>query len=190
VSFDIHLHTCRLGKRVRKTVNPFTNEPILVPIDRGLSASERKAVSNLLAQVNAIGPDPDGYYNLTFSDGGMADACIGSLEGKPPCIAFGIEVQVMTDELVSFLYKLAQSGNMSIMPIMQDAVPLLTSLATDQLVQERWPDALVIDSPAQLERLLRKGYKQWTRYRDQVVKEIPNKPAPPRRHNTRKRYDR
>jgi hypothetical protein len=189
MSFDIHFHTCRLGKRVRKMVNPFTNEPILVPIDRGLSASERKSVRNLLTEVNAIGPDPDGYYRLTFADGGWAYACIGSLEGKPPSIAFGLEVIVMTDELLVFLYKLAQSGNMSITPIMEASVTVLTSPATDQLVRERWPDALVLDSPVQLEKVLRKGYKQWARYRDQVVEEATQS-AQTRPHNTRKRHDR
>ena len=190
MSFDLHLHTCRLGKRVRKSINPFTNEPILVPIDRGLNASQRKAVRKLITEVKAIGPDPDGYYKLTFSDGGMANVCIGSLDAEPPWIAFHVEIQVMTDELIAFVYRLAQSGNMSILPIMQDAVPLLTSPATDQLVRDRWPDALVIDSPARLEQLLRKGYKQWTRYRDQVLEEVTKMSTPTRRHNTRKRHDR
>lgn len=171
MSFDIYFHTCRLGKRVRKMVNPFTKELMFAPIDRGLCASERKAVSKLLAEVNAIGPDPDGYYNLTFSDGGTASVGIDSLEEKHPCIAFVVEIQMMTDELVAFLYKLAQCGNMSIMPIMQDTVTVLTSSPKDQLVRERWPDAVVLDSSAQLKKLLRKGYKTWTRYRDQVAEE-------------------
>jgi hypothetical protein len=169
MTFNIHFHTCHLSKRVRKGINPFTKEPVLFPIDRGLNASERKAVRSLLAEVNAIGPNPDGYYKVTFADGGIANACIGSLDGKHPSIAFYVEVEVMTDELVAVLYKLAQSGNMAIIPDMQDAVPLLTSPAMDQLMRDRWPDALVIDSPAQLEKLLRKGYEEWVRYRDQVL---------------------
>jgi hypothetical protein len=73
---------------------------------------------------------------------------------------------------------------------MKDSVTVLTSPATDQLVRDRWPDALVLDSPVQLEKVLRKGYKKWTRYRDQVVEEAAKKSAPMHRHNTRKRHDR
>ncbi len=55
--FFLHLQSCNLGTHVRKVKNPFTGEALAVPIDLGLTSSERDAVRALLAEVGASPPD-------------------------------------------------------------------------------------------------------------------------------------
>jgi hypothetical protein len=167
--FDIHLHTCNLGTQTRKVKNPFTGEAIEVPIDPGLNQSERKAVIGLLAEVKAAGPDPDYYYRLTFSDGGLADIVTGTLDGNNPSVSFGIEIYVMTPQVVDFLFRLARAASMCVLPIMNNTVPILTSIAQDDKVCKRWPDAVVVNSADELAAFVARGYEEWTRYRDQIV---------------------
>jgi len=162
VAFTLHLHTCNLGKRVRKCRNPFTNEPIAFPIDRGLTVAERQAVLALLEEARAAEPDPDTYRRVELSDGSIVSVAVGTLaDAAPRVVAFGVECSALTAEVALFLYSLASRGNLSVGSSIDPQVVALPLPEQRELVSGRWPKARVTGSPSQLkdwlERNLRAG---------------------------------
>jgi hypothetical protein len=159
--FELHLHTCNLGTKTRKGVNPFTGEPLVIHIDLGLTAAEREAVQTLLVEVGASDPDPDYYRRVVLPKGSIVNAAIGPSVNdlKLPCIAFAVEYYSLTTEVASFIHALASKGNMSIGSASDPAVVALTLPEQKKRVVQRWPKASVVASPRQLEAWLRQNIR-------------------------------
>ena len=160
MSYSLHLHTCNLGTAVKKGKNPFTGDVVEFPNDDGLNRSEREAVQLLLQEVQASEPDPDGYMKVMFSDNGVANIGDGNLDDRSPCIAFAMEINMVTPQLVSFIYNLTRAGNMSIGSSIDPSVVALTSPTQDKKLLKRWPAAQVIESPLQLKKWLEENIKE------------------------------
>jgi len=75
----------------------------------------------------------------------------------------------LTSELASLLYDLADTGNLVMLPAMEESRPLVTSDETAARVASRWPDALVVSSPEELEAFLGQGLAGWEACRDRVM---------------------
>ena len=72
-----------------------------------------------------------------------------------------------------FVLEIAKAGDMTILPAMEDFVPILTSpdqrreLPSD--LDQECPEPVVCESPAELESLLLGGHTGWQKYRDEVL---------------------
>jgi hypothetical protein len=156
----LHLHTCNLGTKVRKGANPFTGEPLEFPIDDGLTAAEREAVRRLLAEVRAGDPDPESYCRVVLPEGSVVNVGIGSLNNPDlPCIAFALECSSVNLEVASFIHALASKGNMSIGSAVDPKVVALPLREQRERVVRRWPNALVVTLPGQLEAWLHQNIR-------------------------------
>lgn len=169
MSFDIHYHTCNLGTRTEQRKNPFTRAVQTVAIDNGLSATERANVLKLLQESGAVGPDEFGSYVLDLSDGGSAEVFAKELEGEGSFDGCMVAIRSLTPKLISLLWELCHAGNMVAMPVMENAVSVVSDEQQRRQIQARWPDAVVVPSPEDFGRLLRGGFDAWRSYRDQVT---------------------
>ena len=151
MGFGLHLNTCNLGTEVRRMKNPFTEEPVDIPIDLGLTEAEREGVQSLLREVNAGEPDPDTYSRITLKDGSIVDIAIGSLnDTKARCGAFAVECKRLTIEVSAFLFRLAHAGNLSIGPTV--GTPVIAVVSSEQVarVAHRWPHVDLVETPQSL----------------------------------------
>ena len=153
--FELHLHTCNLGSAVRLTANPFTGEPIEVPLDVGLTAEQQSAVRALLVEAGAEEPDPDGYRRVRLPDGAIISVLGPPDEEWASCVALAVECRALTQGVADFVHKLAQRGEMAVMVVPQ--VVALPSLAPLGRVARRWPSAVVVESPGELFGWLREN---------------------------------
>lgn len=145
MSKHIAFHTCNLGDAVRKGTNPFTGEPVEFPIDDGLSDSERMAVKQLLSEFHAIGPDPDGYYQIVFSNDTSINVGAGALDGATPCIGIAMEIEgPASQDVVRFARRLALEGNMAVSSAIDPDIVALVARSDDPRICERWPDAPIL----------------------------------------------
>lgn len=141
----IAFHTCNLGNAVRKGTNPFTGELVEFPIDDGLSDSERMAVQRLLSKFHAIGPDPDGYYRIIFSDETSINVGAGALDGTSPCIGIALEIEgPANSDVVRFARRLALEGNMAVGSAIDPDIVALVARSEDPRIRERWPEAPIL----------------------------------------------
>jgi hypothetical protein len=171
MSFDIHYYTCNLGTRREAQKNPLTGEVQSVPVDDGLSDSERAAVIGLLRSGGAAEPDEFGCYALELPDGGSAEVYAGDLRGPDRCDGLMVALWSLAPGLVSFLWELCRAGNMVAMPVMEDEVAAVAGEAQRERVRARWPGVVVVRSPEEFGRLLGGGFAAWRAYRDRVVGE-------------------
>ncbi|MEZ6140914.1 MAG: hypothetical protein R3B84_10115 [Zavarzinella sp.] len=171
MSFDIHFQTCNLGTRTTKRKNPFTGKMQSVPMDDGLTDSERVAVRKLLKSAGAATPDEFGCYAVEFKDGGSAEVFASELTGTEQCDGLMVSLQGLTPEVVKFLWELCHVGGMAATPVMEDAVVVVASPEQFQRVKSRWPSAVVVGSPEELGRLLSGGFAGWESHRDQCTGE-------------------
>ena len=169
MSFDIHYRTCNLGTRTVERENPFTGDMQTVPVDHGMSTTGRAAVRKLLASAGASKPDKYGRYTVKFSDGGTAEVFADELEGPEQCDGLMVSLRGMTEQTVGFLWELCREGNMAAIPVMEEDILVVVSEKQRQRVQGRWPDAVAVGSPKELDRLLKGGLAAWQAYRKQVA---------------------
>jgi len=169
MSFDVFYHTCNLGKKKKKVTNPFTRELVDVFADDGLTAAERAAVTKLLADSKATGPDEQGCYIVNFGDGGAAEVFVDNLDGTVTCDGCMVSIRGLTSKLVNFILDLARVGNMVMTPVMAESVSVVTSAEQQLMIKTRWPDAVIVESAAELQTLLHKGVSAWKKYRDHVI---------------------
>ena len=170
MSFDIYYQTCNLGTGTARRKNPFTGAIESVPIDDGLSVSERAAVETLLRSSGATGPDQFGCYVLDLPDGGSAEVFARGLGGAEPFDGLMVAARSLTLGLASFLWELCRAGNMVAMPVMEEEVAAVASEAQRARVQSRWPEAVVVGSASEFSHLLNGGFAAWQSYRDQVAR--------------------
>ena len=169
MSFDIHYHTCNLGEKKKKVTNPFTRQTMDVFADDGLTADECAAVSKLLANAKAKGPDQLGCWVVKFRDGGGAEVFLDNLDGSGTCEGCMVSISGITPNLVNFIYDLARVGNMVMTPVTEESVSVVTSAEQQKKIKARWPDAVVVGSADGLLVLLDKGVGAWQKYRDRAV---------------------
>jgi hypothetical protein len=169
MSFDIHYHTCNLGEKKKKVTNPFTRQTMDVFADDGLTADECAAVSKLLANAKAKGPDQLGCWVVKFRDGGGAEVFLDNLDGSGTCEGCMVSISGITPNLVNFIYDLARVGNMVMTPVIEESVSVVTSAEQQKKIKARWPDAVVVGSADGLQVLLDKGVGAWQKYRDRAV---------------------
>jgi hypothetical protein len=158
VGFTLHLHTCNLGTAVRTCRNPFTKELVTVPIDHGLTKSERQAVTELLEEVGAGEPDPDTYCRVELPDGTYVNVAVGTLADVDVArVAFAVECSALSLEVVAFVYALASWGNLSIGSSIDPEVVALPHRRQWDRVSKRWPKASVVESPSELKVWLKQN---------------------------------
>lgn len=169
MSFDVFFQTCNLSDETEDAVNPFTGETMQKPVNESVTEDERNALKKILASVGAPSPDEHGCYVPQLSDGSTAEVYFGGLVDDPEFSGGMIALRGSSIELSRFMYSLADSGNLAILPAMEGDFTIVTSTANAQRVASRWPEATVVDSFDQLHVILTKGLEGWKQYRDQVV---------------------
>ena len=127
MSFDILYHTRNLGTRTAKRKNPFTGKMQSVPVDDGLTDTERADVRKLPRSAAAANPDEFGCYAVEFKDGGSAEVFASELAGTEQCDGLMVSLHGLTLAVVGFLYELCRAGNMAATPIMEEEVVVVAS---------------------------------------------------------------
>jgi hypothetical protein len=175
MSFGLVLSTCHLGSVQRekeKIKNPFTKEDMDIDVfeDKGLTASEKKAVKELIDQAKSEEGEAGPYegLDLRFPDGGVVEVWAGGLETEDKFDGFSFTVWAATPHVAKLLFKLSQVGNLVIgssedlggkfdqpgFPPGKSIDPWVTSANQQKLVAARWPNAKVIASEQQMQREL------------------------------------
>jgi hypothetical protein len=157
--FMLDMHTCNLGDQTTETINPFTGDVIVIPIDFGLTSKERMSVRDFLAESGASAPDPDDYCRVMLPRGNSVNVDVGTLYTDVPCRGFAAEYSVLAPEVASFLYELARRGNMTIGSSSDPKLVALTSREQPEGVKARWPQAGYVESPTELEAWLRENIR-------------------------------
>jgi hypothetical protein len=166
MSFDIFFQTCNLSNETEEAISPFTGETMQMPVGECVTDDERNSLRKLLASAGASSPDEHGCY---FSDGSRAEVFFGGLEDDPEFSGGMIALRGLSIELTRFMYSLADSGNLLILPAMEGNYAIVTSTANANRIASRWPDATVVNSPEELHMILSTGFDGWKQYRDQVI---------------------
>jgi hypothetical protein len=169
MSFDIFLCSCNLGTRTMRVQNPFTGEWLTGFDDPGPTPEEHRAVANLLELLQAKGPE-EGVYSLSFADGGEADVYGPDPASDSDRDSYSVTTRNLTPAVVELLFHLSRVGNLLIMPAAEGIGDLVTSQEQLRRVITRYPDAKLVNSVAELEKELRRGFNVWRDYRDQVVR--------------------
>lgn len=169
MSFDVFLQTCNLSDKTEDAVNPFTGKAIRKPVGESVTDEERSALKETLASAGARNPDEHGCYVPQLSDGSTAEVFFGGLADDPEFSGGMIALRGLSIEMTRFMWSLAESGNLVIIPAMEGDLTIVTSTANAQRVASRWPNATVVDSPDELHVILTKGFDGWKQFRDQVV---------------------
>lgn len=167
---DIYYLTSNPGTRTEPRVNPFMRQVQTVPVD-DLTDVEWAAVLRLLHAHDASGPNKFGNYVLNSPDGGTAGIEIDAdyLHDTGRCDCLLVSLQTLTAGLLGFLWALSQNVGLTAVPMLADAVTLVVSEEQRQRIIGRWPDAVVVGSPQELELILSAGVAAWQAYRDQAV---------------------
>ena len=166
MSFDIFYHTCNPSTGRADRRNPFTGTIESMPVDAGQSAAERAAVLDLLRSAGASGPDKSGYFGLDLPDGGSAEVHGPGPEVLGPGSGWVVAVRSLTPGVAEILWGIGRAGNLAILPAMADSLVIVATEAQHERVRDRWPEAVVAGSAAELGRLLRGGFASWEAYRD------------------------
>jgi len=156
-TYGLHLHSCNLEAGTRTVTNPFTGKPIEIPRDGGLTQAERATATKLLSDVRASPVDPDGYRKISFTDGSTLSVGIGTLETSQPCIAFVVEFESLSEAVLSFIFMLAHSCNLSVGSTIDPIVVAVTQTPHNEHFRKHCPTAIVANSEPQLEAWIKKG---------------------------------
>jgi hypothetical protein len=161
MGFELHLQTCNLGTAAGTYQNMFTGEIIEVPLDRALTAEEKRAVRALLQEVGAGEPDPDTYRRVELPDGSIVSVAVGTLDDDAPCGGCAVECSALTTAVALFLFALAKRGNLSVGSGTDPEVVAYTRPEQRERVCRWYPKASMAGSPSRLrawlERQLRAG---------------------------------
>lgn len=168
MSFDIFYQTSRLSEQIEETTNPFTGEVMQKPIGETVTPDEREALLKLLSTRGANADEMGGYL-VDFADGAGVELQFGGLADEAEFSGGMASLRGLTSELSSFLYELADTGNLVMLPAMEESRPLVTSDETAARVTSRWPDTLVMASAEELAAFLGQGVAGWAAYRDRVM---------------------
>ena len=148
-------------------------------LERFESAGPTEAANALVLQVlharQHSGPDQFGFYEVVFSDGASVEFSAKGLESDSPFSGCAFFVRSFSDQLVEFIFAIAQAGRMAILPVMAEG--LVVSVHEDIL--HRIPPAVLEDlklvevrSAVELKALLVGGFDDWSKFRDQINRSI------------------
>ena len=168
MSFDIFYQTSRLSEQTVEAINPFTGKVMQKPVGETVTPDEREALIQLLSTRGANAEEMGGYL-VDFADGAGLELQFDGLADEAEFSGGMASLRGLTPELASLLYDLADTGNLVMLPAMEESRPLVTSDETAARVASRWPDALVISSPEELEAFLGQGLAGWEACRDRVM---------------------
>jgi hypothetical protein len=121
-----------------------------------LTQAKNVAVQNLLTDVGATLADEDGWRTVLLDDGSMVNLELGILDSDHPCVGCGVEFEPLSSVAVSFIFTLAQIGNMSVGSGIDPNVVALVHASPSERVAKRWPKAAITTSLDQLGAWLRK----------------------------------
>ncbi|WP_417387532.1 hypothetical protein [Gimesia sp.] len=169
MSFDVFFQTAHISDKTEEAVNPFTGETVQKPVGERINAEERSRLQELFAQQGAAEPDDFGCYLIEFEDGTGIELFFSGLADNPDFNGGMAALRSLTTNIVSFLFAVADQGNLVILPAMDEMRPLVTSAENAERVLSRWSDTVVVSSPAELLQILSGGFGDWSDYRDRVV---------------------
>jgi hypothetical protein len=135
----------------------------------------RDSVRRVLHAHDYSDPTRTGFYNVRFPDGVEVEFSASGLENEKKFDNCSFHVRGTGPYLITFIWDMADAGDMVILPAMEEPVAILTSPGQ---LSHLPPDAIknfrpvVCSSPNQLGELLFKGYDGWSEYREQVVTDI------------------
>ena len=170
MSFDVFFQTCNISERFEERINPFTGKTIQSPVGECVTDAERQSLKTILAAAGAKDPNENGCYLPQLPDGSRAEAYFGGLADDPHFSGGMIALRGLSIELTRFMWALADSGNLVILPAMEGNSKIVTSTINARRVATRWPNATVAQSPDELHLILAKGCDGWKHYRDQVLR--------------------
>jgi len=169
MSFDVFLQPCRQSNNRKTTVNPFTGQLVEAPACEPLSGTQREAVQQILVAASACGPDESDCRTVTFSDGSSAEVFLSGLTDSAEPFSGMLTLDSISLEIARFLYSLAWSANLAILPVMEGTTALVISTDDLHQVEGRWPDARVVSSADELFAILEHGFEAWSTYRDRTM---------------------
>jgi hypothetical protein len=151
-SFELREVSPRILTETKEYIGPFVGEPMTVPGGQLEPWTEDRsdAVNRLLDERDAD-RDDDGYSIVTFPEETEVQICFGynCTDGE------GAEVNIygerVSEEVAGFLIELFRTADQALVPDARRGVPpALVGPLTDPGVRDRWPDAVVIQTPAEM----------------------------------------
>lgn len=164
MSFDIYFQPCRFGPTPVLVENRFTGESKPELPNEPLKPAQMRAVRKILQNAKTAGPDEFGCYLVELDDGGAAE--VFAKDFATGCMA---AVRGITPDLLQFLFEVLEAGQWAMLPVMEPAVAITTSLDYLHGVPDDFPRTVACGTADELGVLLTKGVKAWEKYRDQVV---------------------
>jgi hypothetical protein len=170
MSFEILLETCHHGTEYQDGVNPFTREPIRIPIGDSVPPEQRKAIRQCLKSAGARTPHGPEIFIVDSPAAGAVFQFEG-LDKDPEFTGGMVELRGLDDEAAALLHTVALRGHLAIRPIMERSSVIVPDGALLHGVQARWPDAVVASTPKELVEVLRRGFEEWERHRANVTED-------------------
>lgn len=134
---------------------------------------DKRPVRDVLRSATYRGPDAFGFYIVAFPDGVDVEFSAKGLESAESFTGCAFHIRGFGDGLMEFMFKIAQTGDMVIIPAMEGN-PLI--LVSDQQKKHVPGDLqntfslIVVDSAGELGAVLCRGFDGWIAYRDQVLR--------------------
>lgn len=161
--FSLGLHTCRFTEGEREVVNPFTNESYRLPNEGCFSDSECAAMQQCVRSVRSDGPNPLGEYIVHFENVDIhTDLGVVDLEQDMRSIRLDFVFKQegpLGDDVVWFLFTLAQSGNACVASTVDPWHVAVTAPQDSDAFNRRWPKAHVVSTPFELRSWLEKSLR-------------------------------
>ncbi|WP_417378896.1 hypothetical protein [Gimesia sp.] len=169
MSFDVFFQTAHISDQTEEAVNPLTGETIQKPVGECVAEDERERLQKLFAKKGAQQPDEFGCYLVEFEDGTGLELFFDGLAEGSEFSGGMAALRSLTTDIASFLYTVADQGNLVILPAMEDMRPIVTSAENAERVSSRWPETVLISSTEELMQILSGGFGDWSEFRDRVV---------------------
>lgn len=134
--FSLHLESTQKGQPARRTINPFTGEPIEGLSQGRLTDGDRNAVRSLLTGYGASEPDEETYCRITLSNGSEIQIALGTLNDDAPCSAFAVECPDASLEVCRFLFEFAKNAHLSIGSTIDPDVKIIASASPNESRKE------------------------------------------------------
>ena len=160
MSFDIYLERFKSGA------------PVEVP---------KSGILRILKSRQYTGPNALGFYDVQFPDGASVEFSASGLESDDPFRGCAFHVRGFSKLLVEFIFDVARIGNMTIIPVTEEAIMVLPADADKkELPPELLQDFRLVPltSVDELEAILQQGYKGWSKFREQVARSSTGKIEP------------
>lgn len=158
LEFTFLLATCNLSTRTYTTQNPFTGEILHFPIDDGFNEDEVLGLRHIIQTAGFVqNHDPDSDRELSRA---LAPTETLRLLGEIEEGRKDLQVEITVIDSIPFdcldlILTLARAGNCALMSGTGTDVGLL-SKPTNELVAQRWPEAIIISTRDELREWLEK----------------------------------